>query len=514
MIVYLDREGKKSLQEQIVDQIRSQIVVGALKPGARLPSTRDLSALLNVSRNTVSFAYERLVSEGYLSTRRGTRTCVSSELPDTKVPITPLSLEASQTAELAEQPSTAAPSMSIREPTVFHAARMPIDFWVPQADPRSFPLKAWKRLLTECLSVASENLTDYGDPAGLEDLRRAIAEDVARARGIITSPNAVFIMAGAQLALNTATRLLLRPKDRVVVENPCNQGAAYLLENLGADIVPIPVDGDGLITAELPADPASLIYVTPSHQFPLGVRMSLERREQLLAYAKVCGAYIIEDDYDGHYTYEGPSLPALKAMGSDRVIYLGTFSKVLGAGLRIGYAIFPTPLVEPARAMKALLDNGHAWLEQATLARFIQRGSFDRHLRLIRRIYLGRRDRLVLRLQETFAGVRLTGTITGTHLAMNLPKGPSAPEIRDSARRRGIGVYTIPGAGAHEFGSDTITESTLLLGFGNLTERQIDEGVARLAAAIADLRNDPAPWASRRRSAYPKSRPVKKASVQ
>jgi GntR family transcriptional regulator / MocR family aminotransferase len=247
----------------------------------------------------------------------------------------------------------------------------------------------------------------------------------------------------------------------------------------------------------------SLIYVTPSHQFPLGRLLSLARRKQLLAYAEASGAYIIEDDYDGHFTYEGPSLPALKALCDDRVIYLGTFSKVLGAGLRIGYAIFPEHLIESARAVKALLDNGHAWLEQAALAKFIQRGSFDRHIRLIRRIYLGRRDHLVARLRQSFDDAWLSGTVTGTHMAMNLPQGwPPASDIRDTARRRGVGVYTIPSAGALEFGSDDATERTLLLGFGNLTERQMDEGVLRLAAAVDEVGNAPTRTAGRPASGY------------
>jgi GntR family transcriptional regulator/MocR family aminotransferase len=488
MIFQLDRGRDKSLQEQIVDQIRRQIVSGALKPGTRLPSTRNLSSMLDISRNTVLFAYERLISEGYVTTRRGTRASVSEVLPDNSVPKDWFSHRAEEACDPAGQPGLTTPSISVREPIVFHAERTQIDFWIPQADPRSFPLKAWKRLLSECLSGASGNLADYGDPTGLKELRCAIAEHVARARGIVTSPDTVFVMAGAQLALNTVARLFLRGGERVVVENPCNQGAAYLFESFGATLVPLTVDDEGIISAELPKDPASLIYVTPSHQFPLGVRLSLERREHLVAYAEASGAYIIEDDYDGHFSYDGPSLPAAKALCPSRVIYLGTFSKVLGAGLRIGYAIFPERLVEKARAVKALLDNGHAWLEQAALSKFIQRGSFDRHIRLIRRTYLGRRDRLVAQLQHHFNDVWLTGLISGTHIAMRLGADwPSASDIQRTARQRGIGVYTIVGAGAQEFGSNEVTERTLLLGFGNLTEHQIDEGVARLAAVVNEL---------------------------
>jgi len=487
MFLDLDRRQKKSLQEQIVDQICSQIVSGALKPGTRLPSSRDLACMLGVSRNTVSFAYDRLLAEGYLTARRGARTCVSDKLPDSFFDAANAGRRAA-TGDAAADQRLSVPSFSVREPVVFRAHRMPIDFWVPQADPRSFPLKIWKRLLSECLSDAGWNLTNYGDPSGLKELKCAIADQVARSRGIVTTPEAVFITAGAQLALNTVARLFLRGGERVVVENPCNQGAAYLFESYGTNLIPVPLDNDGLITAQLPMAPISLAYVTPSHQYPLGMRLSLERRKQLLSWADVSGAYIIEDDYDGHFTYEGQSLPALKALRDDRVIYLGTFSKALGAGLRIGYAIFPSQLIETTRAAKALLDNGQAWLEQAVLAKFIQRGSFDRHIRLIRRIYLARRDRLVSQLMNHFGDISLTGTLTGTHVAWHLPYGyPSALEIQEMAQRRGVGVYTVEGAGGHEFGEAGISERVLLLGFGSLTERQIDNGVARLAARLKEL---------------------------
>lgn len=487
MLLTLNRGRKKPLQEQIFDQIRNQIAAGTLKPGTRLPSSRDLSRMLGVSRNTVSLAYDRLLAEGYLTARRGARTCVSEDLPDSplsKPTINPRTTVADRLAN----PRPSGPSFGGRQPIVFHAHKAPIDFWVPQADPRSFPLKTWKRLLTECLSQAGSNLTDYGDPSGLGELKRAIADQVARARGIVTTPDAVFIMAGAQLAMNTVARLFLRGGERVVVENPCNQGAAYLFESYGANLAPLALDGDGLITSLLPQGPASLVYVTPSHQFPLGMRLSIERRHELLRWANDSGAYVIEDDYDGHFSYEGPPLPALKALRDDLVIYLGTFSKTLGAGLRIGYAIFPPQLIDATRAAKALLDNGHAWLEQAALAKFIQRGSFDRHLRLIRRIYLARRDRLVSQLTRHYGKVSLTGTLSGTHLVWHLPDYfPPAPEIQEAARRRSVGVYTLQAAGGHEFGSTSLSQKTLMMGFGSLTERQIDEGVARLAAVLSDL---------------------------
>lgn len=489
MLITLDRERRKPLQQQIFDQICAHIVSGRFGPGSRLPSSRELSRTLGVSRNTVALAYDRLSAEGYTIARCGSRTCVSVQLPDHALSIEPV-IARHTTAEYSGHAlAPSRPTLSVRQPAVFHARKEPIDFWVPQADPRSFPLKTWKRLVTECLAHAGSNLTDYGDPSGLKELKRAIADQVARARGIVTTPDAVFIMAGAQLAMNTVARLFLRGSEPVVVENPCNQGAAYLFESYCAGIVPLPVDGDGMITSLLPPGPVSLAYVTPSHQFPLGMQLNLKRRHELLRWAAAAGAYIIEDDYDGHFAYDGAPLPALKALRDDLVIYLGTFSKTLGAGLRIGYAILPPQLIETTRATKALLDNGQAWLEQAALAKFIERGSFDKHLRLIRQVYRARRDRLVSELDFHFGRVLLSGTQCGTHVAWHLPDHfPPAQEIQDLARRRRLGVYTVDSAGGHEFGGGEMSGRILLLGYGSLAEHQIEEGVSRLAAALDGLR--------------------------
>jgi GntR family transcriptional regulator/MocR family aminotransferase len=373
-----------------------------------------------------------------------------------------------------------------RPHAILNNSNIPIDFWTQRTDPRAFPLKTWRRLIMQSLASAGHNLTEYGDPCGLMALRTAIAEHVGNSRGIHVRPEQVVILAGAQLALNLVLRLLATQGDEIVVENPCNQGAAYLFESLQMKLRPIDIDPSGIDAAAVANTRARLAYLTPSHQFPMGATLSLDRRRTILRWAQRTGAYVIEDDYDCEYRYDGAPLPAMMAMNSEHVIYLGTFSKSLGAGLRIGFAIFPEHLVEAAATAKALLDNGQVWLEQAALARFMQGGGFLRHLRRARQHYAARRNALIDRLHARFGNVDLMGTEAGTHIAWRLP--PSlvpAHNAKAVARARNIGIYTVQSGGGHEYNGSQFESDWLLLGYASLSENQIRAGIDRLADAIA-----------------------------
>ena len=257
-----------------------------------------------------------------------------------------------------------------RVPTVVNPNRhkLAIDFWVGRPDPHSFPTNIWRRLIIRNLTSGNPNLTEYRDPAGIFGLRKAIAEHLGPARGINTTPEQVIVVNGSQEALNLVARLLIEKDTRVVTECPCYQGAAYVLESYGAQLNPVRVDKNGLDVSELPQTRISLAYVTPSHQYPMGATLPLERRVRLLDWAWEVGAYIVEDDYDSDFRHHGSPLTAVA--GQDRhgcVIYMGTFSKSIGAGLRLGYLVVPNELVDPARTVKTLMDNGHSWLDQAVL---------------------------------------------------------------------------------------------------------------------------------------------------
>jgi GntR family transcriptional regulator/MocR family aminotransferase len=484
VLISLDRDSAVSLQEQIYRRIREQVLVGILRPGSPVPSSRQLAAQLHVSRNSVIFGYERLINEGYLVARPMVGTFIADDLPDQAVSATPS--EEPEIAYEADAGSRAAHVFSGRPHAILNNSNIPIDFWTQRTDPRAFPLKTWRRLVVQSLAAAGHNLTEYGDPCGLMALRTAIAEHVGNSRGIHVRPEQVVILAGAQLALNLALRLLATQSDEIVVENPCNQGAAYLFESLQMKLRPIDIDSSGIDAAAVAATRARLAYLTPSHQFPMGATLSLDRRRSILRWAQRTGAYIIEDDYDSEYRYDGTPLPAMMAMNSEHVIYLGTFSKSLGAGLRTGFAIFPEHLVEAAATAKALLDNGQVWLEQAALARFMQGGGFLRHLRRARQHYAARRNVLIDRLHERFGNVDLMGTEAGTHIAWRLPSSLiPAHNTKAIARARNIGIYTVQSGGGHEYNGSQFESNWLLLGYASLSENQIRAGIDRLADAIA-----------------------------
>lgn len=490
MLISLDRSSDRSLQEQLFEQIRQQILDGRLKAEAAVPSSRHLAQQLGISRNSVTFAYERLITEGYLVTRPMVGTYVTSAMPEQVMSAgsgagasaktdTPMPAERRPPERLAPAAFTGRPH------SILNNSRIPIDFWPQRTDPRAFPLKTWRRLILHSLAVAGHNLTEYGDPCGLMALRTAIAEHVAVMRDIHVRPEQVIIVAGAQLALNLTLRVLAREGDAIVVENPCSQGAAYLFESVNMRLIPIDTDDQGIDTKALAGETAQLAYVMPSHQYPMGGVLSLERRRELLAWADRTGAYLIEDDYDNEFHFGSMLLPALKAMSPENVIYLGTFSKSLGAGLRTGYAIFPDHLAPAAAGAKALLDNGQVWLEQAALAEFLLTGSFVRHLRRVRLRYQQRRDALVAALRAHFGRIEVRGAEAGTHLAWKLPAGlPRAHQMAAHAKSRNVGVYTIQSGGGHEYGTADVSNDWLLLGYASLSEEQIEAGISRLRDLI------------------------------
>jgi GntR family transcriptional regulator/MocR family aminotransferase len=333
----------------------------------------------------------------------------------------------------------------------------------------------------------------YGDPAGLRDLRSAIADHLRLARGIRAEPEQVVIVAGCQEGLNLVARVLVTPGARAVVENPCYEGAALVLSSYGAKLVGAPVDDEGLCVERLPDD-ATLAYVTPSHQFPLGPTLSFARRLALLDWAARSGAYVVEDDYDSDFRYEESPLLALYALDrADSTIYLGTFSKSIGAALRLGYVVFPPALVGAATGAKALLDNGHPWLEQAAAAEFLKSGGFERHLHRIRRRYLSRRDCLLHELRRHFGRCHVDGVEGGMHVAWHLPEGaPSAHALEARLAREGVGVYSFATAPVHMLDPVGEADSIVLLGYPCLAEERIRSAVERIARALDRPRTDDA----------------------
>lgn len=485
LLLNLDGRGDTPLQQQIFEQLRAAILAGRLHPGQRIPSSRDLCVQLAVSRNTVALAYERLLAEGYIETRHGVGTFVNLQLPEAALRSRREAGRASS-APRAPAPRYAGTFRGER-PTLFAPEAQPLicDFRVGRPDPDSFPVKAWRRMAARFLSRRSPLLTQYGDPCGVPTLRAAIARHVAAARGIVVQPEQVFVTAGVQEALTLVSRIFLGPGAEVAVELPTYQGAAYCFRSFGAELRPVPMDQAGLIVDAMGEPAPQLAYVTPSHQFPLGYTLSLERRLQLLDLAAKKGFYIVEDDYDGDFRFQGSPLTALQGLDiHERVLYTTTFSKCIGAGLRLGYLIVPPHLVEPFTTAKALLNNGHPLLDQMIVAEFIDSGQFDNHLRRIRVIYMARRDCLIESLERHFGPCRITGQEGGMHVVWHLPDTlPPAPRLQEIAAQVGVGIYPLASGHACTFDAPWV-DRMVMLGYPSVEEARIRRGIRDLAAAV------------------------------
>ncbi len=482
----LERASPLTLQEQIYRFIRDQLLSGRYPAALRLPSTRDLADGLRVSRNTTVLAYQWLTSEGYIETRERTGTFTCRVIPE----------------EIDVADRGAPPGSSRRRPPVALkiAAPLPVgggsslpqfDFWYGRTDARQFPIKTWARLVADSLAHPRAGLTDYAPQAGLPALREAISGYLTTARGMVSPPEHILITAGTQDALNIVSRLLIAAGTRVAMESPGYGAAAAVFRSSGATIADIGVDEEGLMVSDLAAHAPKLIYTTPSHQFPTGAVMSLERRLALLAAAEHINAYVIEDDYDGEIIYDRPPLAALAALDRhQRVIYSGTFSKSIGAGLRVGFLVMPHELVRWATAIKSLSSYGQPWTEQVALAAFIRDGHFRTHLRRIRTLYRARRDTLMSALRAWLgADVAISGSDSGLHLVVRLPHVfPVAETVSAIARDLGVALYTLEQAGAAVTGRPD--ERRLILGYAALTPAEITTAIGRVAEAVRPNHRD------------------------
>jgi GntR family transcriptional regulator/MocR family aminotransferase len=393
--------------------------------------------------------------------------------------------------------------------------RLLYDFSPGRPSSELFPLKTWRRLLQSNLSHGGGvGLTQYGEPAGLPALRTAIANHLAAARGIMADPSRIVIVSGIQEGLALAARLFLARGVLGVVEDPCYRGAALSFEAAGAEVASVAVDQDGLVPDYLPQRTASLLYTTPSHQYPTGATLSAERRTEVIDWARRYGCYVIEDDYDCDIRYQGSHLPPLAALAPDCTIYIGTFSKSLGAGLRLGYMVVPEHIAEAVCIEKSLLNNGNPWLEQATLADFMHSGSYAAHLLRVRSHYKDNRDCLVAALRRNFGDVDIDGLAGGLHVLWHLPPGiPDAVTVEALAQRARVGVYSLSSARVHFQRGTALTGRAVVLGYAALSPKQIEKGIARLSDTIDDALDDPATDMSALFSDQFAARPVSASST-
>jgi GntR family transcriptional regulator/MocR family aminotransferase len=461
LLIELRRAAAGPLRLQLEHGLREAVRRGRLAAGARLPSTRTLAADLGVSRRLVVEAYAQLLAEGYLTARPGAGTFV---------------------AEAAVVEGRPAPRPAGRP--------LRIDFFPGYPDLASFPRRAWLASMREALSAAPDRNLGYPDARGTFELRSALAAHLRRVRGVVADPQRMVICSGTAQALVLLARVLGPP--HLAVEDPGLPPHRAILAAHGARLSALPVDGEGACIEQLPAIEAARgrvdgVLVTPAHQCPLGVALAPARRAALLEWS-AGGRLVIEDDYDAEYRYDRPPLGALQGLAPERVVYLGSVSKTLAPALRLGWLVLPPSLLHAVAEQRTVSDHGAPPLEQLALARLIDSGAYDRHLRQARRRYRARRDALLAAVARHLPGARVTGIAAGLHVIVRLAEQVDGAALARAAARRSVGVYPLGFA----FMRVPARQDGVVLGYANLTETQIERGIAELAAALDDLRRAPA----------------------
>lgn len=482
----LDDTAVEPLYRQLEDQIRSAILEARLRPGDRLPSTRQLARDLGLARNTAKNAYNQLIVEGYLVTTAGSGTRVAQDLPEHLLHV-PSSSATPDPIPGSFPLSTAARRMIAVSPLIkadSNRPSLPFRPHTPATD--AFPRELWAQLTTRRSRRMSRDLLERVSPCGYRPLREAVAGYLGSARGVACDADQVIITAGTQQAIELIAKLLLEPGDTVCMEDPGYSPARMLFELAGAKIVSIPVDGEGLDVAQLGkmTPNAKLVYVTPSSQFPLGMTMSLPRRIALIDWAKRRGAMIIEDDYNGEYRYSGRPLPALHGLAPPgRVLYTGSFSKVLFPALRVGYIVVPPETVDHFAAARWLMDRHSPPMEQAILADFINEGHFARHVRRMRTLYAERQGILVEAASKHLKGIiDVPACDAGLHLIGWLDESISEEAILQAAFTAGIELTP-----TSWFGAGKLKRRSVILGYAPFSAREIRRATEALARACQPI---------------------------
>ena len=469
--ITVDRRSAVPLQRQIYENWRRGILDGRFRRGDRVPSTRELADALGLARATVTAAYDQLVAEGYFEGVPGSGTFVCRTIPDE-----PLFRPAAGRGTAPAAPVRLSRYASRLRDWPARPPLLPgmVDLARTGPDLAGFPFPLWRRLLMRHLRrVTPRLLTHSAPPAGHDGLREEIAAYLARSRAVRCRPDQVIVVNGSQQALDLCMRVLVDDGDEVAIEDPGYPGTRHLCTAHGARLSPVAVTAEGIHVGGLPPA-ARLVYVTPSHQFPAGVSMSLARRVELLEWARARNAVIVEDDYDSEYRYSGPPLPSLQGLSDAvHVVYIGTYSNVMFPGLRLGYLVVPRDLAIPFTRAKSLADRATAMLEQAALADFMREGHLERHVRRMRRLYGRRRQVLVESLARHFGD---TATIQGDAAGMHALVTFAARDIPARAARQGVrliaaGPYYVSGRAPGEF----------IISFAATPERTLAEGIRRLA---------------------------------
>jgi GntR family transcriptional regulator/MocR family aminotransferase len=478
LLLSLDRSRPEPLRVQLERELREAIRSGRLAAGERLPSSRALAVELGISRGLVLECYSQLQAEGFLTSRAGSATRVAAGA------LSPAAALAAADALAAPGAlATPAPGAPTRAPLPTGPVpeqRLAVDFCPGVPDLTSFPRADWARAMRDSCRSATPAELGYGDPRGTETPRRVLAGYLRRVRGTVADANQIVICGGFGQGIN----LVLRPLAgdgvrRVAIEDPGDDDYLEICSRLGIEAVPVPIDERGIDVDALAATDVRAVILTPTHQFPTGTALAPERRQALVAWAQQRDGTIIEDDYDAEFRYDRDPVGALQGLAPDRVALIGTVSKSLAPALRLGWVLCPHRMLDAAMEDKRLSDRGSPTLEQLALARLIESGRYDRHLRRMREVYGRRRDRLVATLAEYAPHVALHGLAAGFHAVASLRPDADEAAVVEAARARSIGLY---GMSQYRPGPSS-GPPQIVLGFGNLTDAAIGRGIE----AVADL---------------------------
>jgi GntR family transcriptional regulator / MocR family aminotransferase len=475
----------KPMNQSLFEIMRGAILSGSARPGQKLPSSRELTNELGISRNTVLYVFDRLADEGYTTTEVGSGTYVSNTMPD------PAGLK--KVADL----TTSAPNARAGKQTVTFSARaqtlmaragaseIQVGAFVPGIpDVSQFPNRIWSKLLTKQWKEISPEHLGYGSSLGYPPLKRALAEYLRLARGVHCEDHQVLITQGTHQALDLCARLLADVGDDAWVEDPCYWGARSVFLGAGLNLHPIAVDKDGMCPRTDGLTRPKLIFVTPSHQYPSGIVMSLARRRLLLEIARRNEAWIMEDDYDSEFRYQGAPLPSLQGLDKHhRTIYVGSLSKVMYPGLRLSFLVLPPQLVNVFARLQSELYRGGQLTVQAALAEFIFEGHYAAHIRRMRKVYGQRQSLLTSEISRQIGQqAYVMGTETGLHLTLGLRDAIDI-DVSQAALRRGIVARPL----SAYYDKPAKAPSGLVLGYGGVSDEDISPSVGKLAAALGDL---------------------------
>ena len=462
--VAIDKTSGMPLTKQVCEQLRSKILSRDLPPGTKLPSSRKFAQEMQISRNVVIYAYEQLIAEGFLESQEGSGTYVAE------------GSYLEQYKEVAQEQRQQAQIRQSRQP------RDVIHFQIGVPDLSQFPRQLWAKLLRNACFDAPQDALDYLPPEGLPPLRQALAAFLLKTKGLRCRPEQIMVVSGSAQGLAVLFQAVARTGRTFIIEDPVFIGSSRILKMSEYPFLPIPVDEKGMQVEQIPANlPTSGIIVTPSHQFPLGSVLPIQRRVKLIEYARAADAYIIENDYDSEFRHHGSPISTLHLLDPERVLHVGSFSEILCPAIRLGYIVVPDALFERCRQIKSMLGLVTSSLSQLALNAFIRDGYFDRHFNKMKKLYRAKRKILLEELTRTFGDrVSISGDSTGLYVVAAFDGTEFTAQRLEELLEHGVQVSTVEESaivkGRHA--------EKLLLGYGNLQFEEITTGVQRLAVAL------------------------------